>query len=64
MSVKPQRLWAVTYINSRIIAPDSIRRTRREAISAYCDGEPVSWAWFAKRGAKAVRVTVTVEDRP
>jgi hypothetical protein len=67
-----KRWWGVTYINSSEVMPDTIARTRREAMKACCDrryqfrDDPDDWmpAWkeWHKRGCRAVRVIVQRED--
>lgn len=68
---KPQRLWGITYVNSSAVMPDTIRRTRKEAMKACCDArysfrdDPSDWMpeWkgWHKHGCRAVRVIVQVE---
>lgn len=63
---KPQRLWGITYVNTPEVMPDTVRRTRREAMKACCDlrysfrDNPDEWMpeWmeWRKRGCRAVRV--------
>jgi hypothetical protein len=61
--LKPQLLWGVTYVNSPQVMPDTIRRTRVEAIKACCEQRGSTsfrhqWNEWRKRGCRAVRVEV------
>lgn len=73
--IKPHRWWAITYVNmSNDVMPDTIRRTRKEAQRACCDARyqfrdrpdvwEAEWREWHKRGCRAVRVIVTIEDFP
>jgi len=69
---KPERMWGVTYTNCQArVLPESIRSTREEAIKAFVDPrKPVNgqsdwrfaWSEWKKRGCRAVRITVSVEE--
>lgn len=66
--LKPQRLWAVTYVSCHEAMPWTVRRTRLQAIKA-CLGrddwsdEPwrEEWASWKKLGCKTVRVQLITE---
>ena len=71
MSKQPKirKFWAVTYTNSPDVMPDTIRRTREEAIQACCDGRSrwrgdagwrFQWKQWRKAGCRAVHVMVEV----
>jgi len=66
---KQNRWWAITYINSERIMPDTIRETRRDAKKACCDNRPnlrsvwgSEWKDWKKNGCNAVRVIVQREE--
>ena len=69
--MKEKRWWGVTYANCDEVMPDTIRRTRKDAMRACCDNryryrdDPEDWRskwekWNAA-GCKAVRVVVRRE---
>ena len=62
-TLKPRRWWGITYINGNDVIPHTIRRTRKEAQTAYSElwTGPHSWDFWQKQGYRAVRVTVIVE---
>lgn len=71
--LKPRRYWGITYTNSGDVMPDTIRRTRKEAQKACCDGRYKlrdssgdwwpEWLGWREGGCRAVRVIVQVENR-
>lgn len=59
---KAQRAWAI--LAGSYIPCDCIARTRAEAIKKFCEIYFANRSWQAskRRGYRAVRVTITVEE--
>ncbi len=62
--VRPVSMWAIRYGNGHI-GTDSVRRTRRQAIEAFCDYPNAHWDfWRKEHGCRAVRVRIIPEPMP
>lgn len=56
---RKQKLWAVAYEAGGYIDPTSVRRTRREAIDAFCsDPAGFDWNYWRSRGCVPMKVWI------
>ena len=62
MTPKPERMWAVVAPGRHAwIMPNTVRRTRMDAIGAWLDGWYGDWSYWREKGYTVERVIVSVE---